>query len=103
VSGQRPVARPAAFAVDRFAHDGDAARRWLRAVPGLIQAAVSQWHLDLDDDEVRHGGFAVVVPVRRGDEPCVLKVSQLVTAVAAEALALSAWERCRYIVETLTA
>jgi streptomycin 6-kinase len=45
----------------------------------------------VDDDEQMHGGFAVVVPVHRGDEACVLKISQLTEAVAAEALALSAW------------
>jgi streptomycin 6-kinase len=92
VPGQKPFTVPAEFAMERFASGGDAARRWLRAVPGLVHAAVSQWHLDLDGDELRHGAFAVVVPVRRAGEPCVLKVSQLVTAVAAEALALSAWD-----------
>jgi streptomycin 6-kinase len=65
--------------------------RWLRTVPGLVEEAVGQWHLEVDNDEVMHGWFAVVVPVHRGNEACVLKVSRLTEAVEAEALALSAW------------
>jgi len=81
----------AALIKERAARSGPAAR-WLRSIPDIVQKAVGQWHLDVDDDEVMHGGFAVVVPVHRGDEACVLKVSQLTEAVAAEALALSAWD-----------
>ncbi len=76
--------------VAEHAARGGPAAGWLRSVPGIIQRAARQWHLDVDNEEPMHGGFAVVVPVHRGDEACVLKVSQLTGA--AEALALSAWD-----------
>jgi streptomycin 6-kinase len=82
---------PDGLVTEHVAGHGPAAR-WLRSVPDAVQRAASRWHLDVDDDEQMHGGFAVVVPVHRGDEACVLKISQLTEAVAAEALALSAWE-----------
>jgi len=78
--------------VPEHATQGGPAAGWLRSVPGILRKAASQWHLDVDDGELMHGGFAVVVPVHRGDEACVLKVSQLTEAVTAEALALSAWD-----------
>jgi streptomycin 6-kinase len=95
--------------VDRQSRDGDAvflpdslvpehaalagpAAGWLRSVPGIVQQAASRWQLDVDDGGLMHGGFAVVMPVHRGEEACVLKISQLTEAVAAEALALSAWD-----------
>lgn len=82
---------PSALVKERAARGGPAAQ-WLRSVPGIVQQAADQWHLEVDDGELMHGAFAVVVPVHRGDEACVLKVRQLTQAVAAEALALSAWD-----------
>jgi len=78
--------------VTERATPGSPEARWLRSVPDLVQKAAGQWHLDVDDGEPMHGGFAVVVPVHRDGEACVLKISQLTGAVAAEALALSAWD-----------
>jgi streptomycin 6-kinase len=88
---QRAVVMPGAL-VQEHAARGAPAVRWLRSVPGIVQEALDRWHLEVDDDELMHGGFAVVVPVHRGDEACVLKVSRLLEGVAAEALALSAWD-----------
>lgn len=82
---------PSALVTERAAQGGPAAQ-WLWSVPGIVQKAAARWHLEVDDGELMHGAFAVVVPVHRGDEACVLKVSQLTQAVAAEALALSAWD-----------
>jgi streptomycin 6-kinase len=82
---------PPGLMTERAAPDSPEAR-WLRSVPGIVQNAADQWHLDVDDGEPMHGGFAVVVPVHRDGEACVLKISQLTEAVAAEALALSAWD-----------
>jgi streptomycin 6-kinase len=82
---------PAGLVTEHAARGGPAAG-WFRSVPGIVQKAAGQWHLDVDDGELMHGGFAVVVPVHRGDEACVLKISQLTEAVATEALALSAWD-----------
>ncbi len=82
---------PSALVTERAVQGGPAAQ-WLWSVPGIVQKAAARWHLEVDDSELMHGAFAVVVPVHRGDEACVLKVSQLTQAVAAEALALSAWD-----------
>jgi streptomycin 6-kinase len=85
------VVLPSALVTARAAQGGPAAQ-WLWSVPGIVEKAAARWHLEVDDGELMHGAFAVVVPMRRGDEACVLKVSQLTQAVAAEALALSAWD-----------
>ena len=89
---QAGQARLAALVKERSAGGDEAARRWLGSVAGIIEEAAGRWHLDVDNGELMHGWFAVVVPVHRGDEACVLKVSQLTESVAAEALALSAWD-----------
>jgi streptomycin 6-kinase len=80
-----PVVLSAALVTERAARGGPAAR-WLQSVPVIVQQAVDQWHLNVDDGELMHGGFAVVVPVHRGNEACVLKVSPLAEAVAAALL-----------------
>jgi streptomycin 6-kinase len=82
---------PDGLVMEQAARDGPAAG-WLGSVPGIIRQAAGRWQLDVDDEEPMHGAFAVVVPVHRGEEACVLKVSQLTGPVAAEALALSAWD-----------
>jgi streptomycin 6-kinase len=82
----------AAALVPERAVRSDPAVSWLESVAGLVQRAVDKWDLEVDDGELRHGGFAIAVPVNRAGEKCVLKVSQLPGAVATEALALSAWD-----------
>ena len=62
-----------------------------RPFPSIIEALLNRWRLRVDAGAVRHGEFALVVPVRRADERYVLKVSQHAEAVASEALALEAW------------
>jgi hypothetical protein len=62
------VSRPDGLVVEQAARDGPAAG-WLGSVPGIIQQAAGRWQLDVDDGEPMHGGFAEVVPARRGRRP----------------------------------
>ena len=81
---------PAEFAVATVAREGDAGRTWIDALPDLVQALCDQWRL-LVDGSPMHGYLGLAVPVRRGDEPAVLKVSWLDESSRDEAAALAAW------------
>ncbi len=64
--------------------------RWLRDLPGLVDAACEQWGLVLDGAAM-HGSNALVVPVRRSGEPLVLRLAPPGDDVAAEVRALRTW------------
>ena len=54
--------------------EGDAGRKWIHALPGLVEDLCQHWNLRRDGP-VMHGYLGLVIPVRRVEEPCVLKVS----------------------------
>ena len=81
---------PEAFAAAAVARGGEAGRRWVAALPGLLAALCGRWDLAVDG-EAMHGHLGLVVPVRRGEEALALKVSWLDEATAEEAAALAAW------------
>ncbi len=81
---------PQAFATATVTREGDAGRKWIAALPGLIELLCNQWHLAVDGPAM-HGYLGLVIPVRRGDELCVLKVSWLEESNAEEEIALSTW------------
>lgn len=81
---------PQAFATATVTREGDAGRKWVDALPGLVENLCQQWNLTVDGS-VMHGYLALIIPVRTTDEPCVLKVSWIDTSTADEAIALSAW------------
>lgn len=81
---------PEAFAKSTIAREGEAGRRWLADLPRLVTELCQRWGLMLDGPAM-HGYLGVVVPVRRGAEPCVLKVSWHDESNTDEALALTAW------------
>ncbi|WP_322410690.1 aminoglycoside phosphotransferase family protein [Microbacterium invictum] len=81
---------PASFlAMPRWWHD-DEGREWLSELPSLIDRQCATWQLT-PDGEIRHGSNALVVPVRRGDEPAMLRLAPPGDDVAAEARALRHW------------
>lgn len=82
---------PEAFAISTIAREGEAGRQWLAALPYQIETLCQRWGLTLDGT-VMHGYLGVVVPVRRGEERCVLKVSWRDESNTDEALALAAWQ-----------
>lgn len=82
---------PAPFARWRARVDGEAGRVWVRAVPGLVERLLDRWALTLDEAAPLHGGIALVVLVRRGEQRLALRLSAPGEPVAEEALALRAW------------
>ncbi|MBM6400369.1 aminoglycoside phosphotransferase family protein [Phycicoccus sonneratiae] len=89
-----PVDLPAAW-VERVsaypADGGPTGADWLRSVPRLLEEALARWDLVVDGPP-RTGWTAVVVPVRRGDEPLALKVTWPHPEGVHEALALRTWD-----------
>jgi streptomycin 6-kinase len=80
---------PQEFAERTVAREGAAGCEWIAALPGQVTALCAQWGLAVDGPPM-HGGMSLVVPVHRGDEPCVLKIAWV--GVETEAIALRAWD-----------
>ncbi len=81
---------PEAFATDTITREGDAGRAWIDALPYLVETLCKQWNLMVDAPTL-HGYLGLVIPVRQGNKPCMLKVSWIDESNADEAIALSAW------------
>jgi len=82
---------PEAFAAAAVTRAGMAGRVWVADLPRQIAALCGHLNLTLDGDPM-HGHLGLVIPVRRGDELCVLKVSWVDESTADEAAALAAWD-----------
>ena len=83
---------PARFAAWRAQVSGEAGRRWVESLPGLVEELTAEWGLDLDDCAPRHGGLALVLLVHRHDEPLALKLSWVEDSTEHEAVALRTWQ-----------
>lgn len=81
---------PAEFAANALARDGEAGRQWIEQLPELVAQLCDEWELTVDG-AVMHGYLGLVVPVRRGEEPCVLKVSWRDESTLDETTALRVW------------
>jgi len=81
---------PSFRAMPRWWHD-DAGRAWLDDLPELVGARCAAWRLVVDG-EPWHGSNALVVPVRRGDEPLALRLAPPGDDVSAEVRALRLWD-----------
>ena len=66
-------------------------RAWIAALPELLDRLCQRWELQVEDGGAARGYHGVVVPVRRGDERCVLKLTWPVERTVDEARALAAW------------
>lgn len=67
-------------------------RAWLASLPERLERALCRWELDPDPDAGPWSGFgALVVAVRRGGEPLVLKLAYPNEETASEAVALRLW------------
>ncbi|MBL7257870.1 aminoglycoside phosphotransferase family protein [Paractinoplanes lichenicola] len=64
---------------------------WLEALPRLVADYCTRWALTLDGG-VMHGSNAMVVPVVRGGEPFVLRLTPPEPAVAEQVAALRFWD-----------
>jgi streptomycin 6-kinase len=81
---------PQTFATATVIREGDAGRTWIHALPGLVEDLCQHWNLRIDGP-VLHGYLGLVIPVRRVEERCVLKVSWRDEATTEEEAALAAW------------
>jgi streptomycin 6-kinase len=66
-------------------------RESIAALPALLDRLCQRWRLQVEDGAVACGYHGVVVPVRRGAERCVLKLSWPAERAVDEARALAAW------------
>lgn len=74
----------------RWSRDAPA-RAWLDELPHLAERQCHSWGLTLDGFAL-HGSNALVVPVRRGEEPYALRLAPPGDDVKLEAAALSHWD-----------
>jgi len=81
---------PQAFATATVTREGDAGRKWIDALPGLVEDLCQHWNLTVDGP-VMPGYLGLVIPVRSVEEPCVLKVSWIDESTSDEAMALAVW------------
>jgi streptomycin 6-kinase len=81
---------PEDFATATVSREGEAGRRWIDHLPSLVAALCQHWDLAIEGAPM-HGYLGLVVPVRRADEFCVLKLSWLDESTTHEAIALSTW------------
>lgn len=87
----KTIVVPPVFAEYRIADSGDAGRRWVEALPGLVERLCAEWGLEVEDGQLLDGYLGLVVPVRRGRERYMLKVTSAEDMTAVEARALRAW------------
>lgn len=81
---------PADFATAAVNRAGRSGREWADALPALVEDLCVRWGLAVDGVAL-HGHLGLVVPVRRGAEPCALKVSWQDATTLHEGPALAAW------------
>jgi streptomycin 6-kinase len=81
---------PEEFAAATVTREGEAGRRWIDRLPDLVTTLCREWGLKIDGAPM-HGFLGLVVPVSRGEDRFVLKVSWLDPSTAHEALALATW------------
>jgi streptomycin 6-kinase len=81
---------PAAFVADVVRGRGDEGQAWLDRVPQLLADACVEWELVVDSPPM-HGAQGLVWPVRRDQEPLVLKITWPGEMTRLEAAALIAW------------
>ena len=84
------ISLPEDFARATIAREGEEGRRWIAGLAAVVDDLCRDWNLSVDGS-VMHGYLGLVVPVRRADEPCMLKVSWIDEATASEPAALTAW------------
>jgi streptomycin 6-kinase len=65
-------------------------RAWIAALPALVDRLCRRWRLLVEDGVAARGYHGVVVPVRRGEERCMLKLTWPAERSVDEARALAA-------------
>ncbi|MEV6304291.1 aminoglycoside phosphotransferase family protein [Actinoplanes sp. NPDC051861] len=83
---------PGDFAAWRARVNGEAGRRWVESLPELVERLAVRWQLTVDDAAVRYGALSLVVLVRRGGQPLVLRIGWPEETTVGEIAALRAWD-----------
>ncbi|MFK4089110.1 aminoglycoside phosphotransferase family protein [Kribbella sp. NPDC020789] len=65
---------PEAFVAATTNREGSSGTAWLATLPGIVDELIARWECT-PDGHWMHGEVGVIVPVRRADEPLVMKVS----------------------------
>ena len=81
---------PDEFAAGIQTREGEPGRVWITALPTVVVDLCRRWSLTIEGTPW-HGHLAIVVPVRRGTEPCALKLSWRDAETVHEARALAVW------------
>jgi streptomycin 6-kinase len=85
------VSVPEAFADGLVGRCGDGGRRWLEALPALVEQLCDRWRVELLEERTLYGDNNLVFPVQRANEGCMLKVCWPEHDITHEAKALLAW------------
>ena len=82
-----------AGAAIEFAASGDVeGRAWIADLPTLIRTMCQRWGLAVENEVAHNGYHGIVLPVRRGEEPYVLKLTWPANRAVDEARALAIWD-----------
>jgi streptomycin 6-kinase len=68
------------------------AREWIVHLPSSVGSLCDKWELSLDENRIFHGYNALVLLVRRHEEPLALKLTWPPAGMTDEAQALTAWD-----------
>jgi streptomycin 6-kinase len=79
---------PSFLAMPRWWNDG---QEWLASLPAGVQSQCERWDLRFDG-ELAHGSNAIVLPVRRDDEPLALRMTPPGPGIAEQIHALRWWD-----------
>lgn len=82
---------PESFTNAMASTQGEAGRKWLEGLPTLVESLCAEWNLIVDGAPM-HGYMGLVVPTRRGNELCALKLPWVDKDTAHEAAALATWD-----------
>lgn len=88
---ERPVHVPPEL-TEQWGDDATGGSRWLDSLPDLVESWCRRWSLSREPEPALHGTNALVVPVRRGGHPCVLKLAWRGGDPGEETVALRAWD-----------
>jgi streptomycin 6-kinase len=87
-----PAVVPREFADALVRSSGDIGRRWVEAVPALVERLCGRWQIELTGDPALYGDNNLLLPAHRAADGCMLKLCGPGHDTAAEVTALLAWD-----------
>jgi streptomycin 6-kinase len=86
------VVVPREFADALVRRSGDAGRRWVEAVPALVERLRGRWQIELTGDAALFGDNNLLLPAHHATDACMLKLCVPGHDTVAEVTALLAWD-----------